>query len=599
VNVTCTVRAFLIAVAVSGVASGLAVAAPGEPVNVKWCSGAKDCLSWDAASPPGSYTILRGSPATYAALLNANADSCIRANFTARTTGSLLTESPSPGGLLWYLVQAKTCTTSGTAGAATAGPRVVNVFGNCTPATCADGIRDAAETDLDCGGGTCAPCALTRNCCAAADCASLHCAIVSEIGTCVATAPAAPTAVFAAPGSGQATVRFWPPTDNGGAAITGYTATSSPGGWTGTSGSNTIVVLGLQNGIQYTFTVRATNSVGTGPSSAPSNPVTVGSIGSNGPGSAGSSICVPSTGTCSTSGASSYLTRSLAYSTTTGIFSGSITTNQCPHSGDAWTYDGVFASGTSVTASCVVQTIPSYTLLPAAAPLRARVGIAIRGGENIYGPMDSGVSQGQACTNGLGQCPAGTDIGACESSLFVQCGHANVEDQKFVSDCGGHAQPWHHHCNLTCEYDQSAETGHSLLVGVMLDGRGLYGMHEATNTKPADLDACGGHYGNVPATTVNGVTYPAATNVYHYHTQAVAPYTIGCFGPVYSLAQAKALYATCGQVATPLCTSKGAIDYDLDCPVYNSMPSGEKYNQVVPTGACPCVDASCTLVCNP
>jgi hypothetical protein len=289
----------------------------------------------------------------------------------------------------------------------------------------------------------------------------------------------------------------------------------------------------------------------------------------------------------------------LTYSTTIGIFSGTVTTNQCPHSGDAWTYGGVFSAGSNVTASCVVQSFPSYTLLPAGAPLRGRVGLAIRGGENIYGPMDAGVSQGQACTNGLGQCPAGTDIGVCESSLFVQCGRANVQDQKFISDCGGHAQPWHHHCNLTCEYDQSAETGHSLLVGVMLDGRGLYGMHETTNTPPADLDACGGHFGSVPATTVGGATYPAATNVYHYHTQTAPPYTIGCFGPVYSMQQAKALYATCGQATTSICTTKGNVDHDLDCPVYNSMPTGERYNQVVPTQACPCVDAGCSMVCNP
>jgi hypothetical protein len=65
------------------------------------------------------------------------------------------------------------------------------------------------------------------------------------------------------------------------------------------------------------------------------------------------------------------------------------------------------------------------------------------------------------------------------------------------------------------------------------------------------------------------------------------------------MAQAKALYATCGPGSDPICTSKGSIDYDLDCPVYNSMPSGEKYNQVVATQTCPCVDASCTMVCNP
>ena len=85
------------------------------------------------------------------------------------------------------------------------------------------------------------------------------------IGTATATTPTAATVTFTAPAS------------NGGTPITSYTATSSPGGITGTlnqAGSGTITVTGLSTGTSYTFTVTATNGVGTGPASAASNSVT-------------------------------------------------------------------------------------------------------------------------------------------------------------------------------------------------------------------------------------------------------------------------------------------------------------------------------------
>jgi uncharacterized protein (TIGR02145 family) len=92
-----------------------------------------------------------------------------------------------------------------------------------------------------------------------------------------ATAPGPPTIGTATAGDAQATVAFTAPASDGGAAITTYTATSSPGNITGTvtqAGSGTITVTGLTNGTAYTFTVTATNSVGTGVASAASNSVT-------------------------------------------------------------------------------------------------------------------------------------------------------------------------------------------------------------------------------------------------------------------------------------------------------------------------------------
>jgi hypothetical protein len=89
-----------------------------------------------------------------------------------------------------------------------------------------------------------------------------------------ATVPGAPTIGTAFPGDSAALVDFTPPGSNGGSAITGYTATSSPGGISASDVTNPILVPGLTNGVAYTFTVTATNAIGTGAASAASNSVT-------------------------------------------------------------------------------------------------------------------------------------------------------------------------------------------------------------------------------------------------------------------------------------------------------------------------------------
>jgi hypothetical protein len=93
-----------------------------------------------------------------------------------------------------------------------------------------------------------------------------------------AIVPGAPTIGTAtATGSSTATVAYTAPASNGGATITLYTATSSPGGFTGTlatAGSGTITVTGLAATTSYTFTVKATNSVGQSAASGASNSIT-------------------------------------------------------------------------------------------------------------------------------------------------------------------------------------------------------------------------------------------------------------------------------------------------------------------------------------
>ncbi len=89
--------------------------------------------------------------------------------------------------------------------------------------------------------------------------------------------PDAPTIGTATAGESQATVTFTAPGSNGGSAITLYTATASPGGATGSCAGPaacTATITGLSNGTAYTFSVTATNSIGTGSASGASNAVT-------------------------------------------------------------------------------------------------------------------------------------------------------------------------------------------------------------------------------------------------------------------------------------------------------------------------------------
>jgi len=106
-------------------------------------------------------------------------------------------------------------------------------------------------------------------------------AVLTTAGT-----PGAPTGVVAAGGDGSARVSWAAPSDDGGAAITAYTATAEPGGrsCTWTSGDLACDVTGLTNGTTYAITVTATTRMGASaassaasvtPGSAPGAPTAV------------------------------------------------------------------------------------------------------------------------------------------------------------------------------------------------------------------------------------------------------------------------------------------------------------------------------------
>jgi hypothetical protein len=134
-----------------------------------------------------------------------------------------------------------------------------------------------------------------------------------------------------------------------------------------------------------------------------------------------------------------------------------------------------------------------------------------------------------------------------------------------------------------CEYTpsssaaSSAVTAHSPLIGIALDGRGIYGVWEAAGSKPT-LDACGGHVGVVPATasaTVGGVISTATTgitgftssSVYHYHASTTFPYTLGCFSSAaLSYTSCTALYPGCKSFRPTVYSNGSRYYYDDWCP---------------------------------
>lgn len=88
--------------------------------------------------------------------------------------------------------------------------------------------------------------------------------------------PGAPQSVVATAGARSASVTFAEPLDDGGRAIAEYKVTASPGGASVSvdAGTFAVTIGGLSPRVPHTFTVTATNEIGTGAPSSPSNVVT-------------------------------------------------------------------------------------------------------------------------------------------------------------------------------------------------------------------------------------------------------------------------------------------------------------------------------------
>lgn len=106
-----------------------------------------------------------------------------------------------------------------------------------------------------------------------------------------------------------------------------------------------------------------------------------------------------------------------------------------------------------------------------------------------------------------------------------------VESEGHTVDfCGGHAAPtnqYHIHSGVgmnsssqreACQLPMDTPGQHSVLLGWLFDGYGMYGRYSEGGTPPTDLDSCSGHTHDI-----DGVP------TYHYHIPDGFPWTIGCY----------------------------------------------------------------------
>ena len=287
----------------SGGGGATPIAAPGSPATPVAVAGDASATVTVAAGTgsggaPASYLVTAVGTAR-TCTVTGSSGSCVVTGLTNGTAYSFTATASNSGGTSAASVASASVTPMAVQAITFANPGTRN-FGT-TPTLTATSDSALAVTLTSSTSGVCTisgggvlafvstgTCSINAN--QAGNSTTLAAPQVTVSFTVAAVAAGAPTIGAAAMASvTSATVAFTAPTSNGGATITSYTATSTPGSVTATlnqSGSGTFTVTGLTTGTTYTFTVTATNAVGASAASGASGSVTpqVYALGGTGPG---------------------------------------------------------------------------------------------------------------------------------------------------------------------------------------------------------------------------------------------------------------------------------------------------------------------------
>jgi hypothetical protein len=321
-----------------------------------------------------------------------------------------------------------------------------------------------------------------------------------------ATVPGAPTAVTATAGDASTSLSFTAPASNGGAAVTGYTATCTAGGTskTGAASSSPVSVIGLTNGTLYTCTVTGTNSAGTGASS--------------------SSVSVTPVATAA---ASEYpaVYKTLAWDASASVtYSGScsmtISTTGVPPYHDAYylaplstdyptqvaiaPVSGLQLAVVPYKLSSIQGSIATIDICPAKAASTTSTNMGAIGymlsGEPIYNAYEG----------------SGTPAMSDNVSYTFTDSSGMSQTASFIDKCNSHATPltagynWHYHGIPIClAATVDPADGPSHMIGIALDGFPIYGGRDVNGNIIAlsALDTC------------NGIASPTPefpNGIYHY-----------------------------------------------------------------------------------
>ena len=123
--------------------------------------------------------------------------------------------------------------------------------------TCTDGTKNGAETDVDCGGGTCPDCVDGKICSINGDCTGNNCVT----GTCCSIL-AAPTGLSAMPGNAQVTLSWNAVSGAEGYNVKRATVAGGPHTTVGSTAATSLVNGSLTNGTTYFYVASTVNTCG-------------------------------------------------------------------------------------------------------------------------------------------------------------------------------------------------------------------------------------------------------------------------------------------------------------------------------------------------